>query len=776
MDTTYPAGPTAVPADLTKPTSAYRRHAWLAMAGLALFVLLYAALAGWFGWIAYHLLYRIGLTGTGGVWTLVAGAAAAFLAIFMLKALFFVKQGHAVEDVEITPQEQPRLFAFLHRLADEAGAPRPHRVYLSNRVNAAVFYDLSIANLIVPSRKNLEIGLGLVNVLSLGELKAVLAHEFGHFAQRTMYVGRWVYIGQQIAAHIIAKRDMLDRFLQVVSRLDLRVAWIGWTLTLVVWSIRSMMELVFRVVIVAQRALSREMEFQADLVAVSLTGSDALVHALHRLNAADEAWSRAVSFALNERAHGRRVRDVFAVQKRVLEQLARVLGQPDLGQVPPLPAEKREAHRVFRAQIAQPPRMWLTHPPSSEREENCKRRYVPAAIDARSAWELFDEVPALKERLSEHLVRTQDEKQAEPTELAASLKKLDEQFERAYLNRSYRGRYLGRALARHFSSPADLYGDLPNLEALRRGLDSLYPESLAADIERLRDLEEEQDTLRALKSGALATPDGIIRHRGKQTKRGELDKAIAEVGADISGVLGRILEHDRACRTAHLAAAKSLGAGWGEYLQGLVQVLHYAEHAEANLLDAHSYFGSVVAVVTADRKVSSSEMDDLITAASTVHSALTEIFQHRESIKLDRTLTARLEVDGWTKQLEELNLPEPTAQNIGNWMQVIDGWVGSYASALSSLRFATLEQLLLAESQVAKFVRESMQPREAPPASQVPAKYTIRSPGMERPRRLTLTWWDRFQMADGTLATVARLIAAAAIVGAAVFVGTTIEP
>src|SRR5262245_58252628 len=114
MDTTYPAGPTAVPADLTKPTPAYRQSAWLAMAGLALFVVLYAALAGWFAYTAYHLIFRIGTTGTAGIWTLLAGAGSAFLAIFMLKALVFVKHGQAPDDVEITAQEQPRLFAFLH--------------------------------------------------------------------------------------------------------------------------------------------------------------------------------------------------------------------------------------------------------------------------------------------------------------------------------------------------------------------------------------------------------------------------------------------------------------------------------------------------------------------------------------------------------------------------------------------------------------------------------------------------------------------------------------
>ncbi len=185
MELIYPPGPEAVPETLTRPTAAYQQRAWLAMGGLGLFVLLYFFLSGWFIWTCYKLTFGGAMVGSDGFWSLVVAAAcAAFLAVFMLKALFFVKHGGKSDDIEITIAEQPRLFAFLHRLADEAGAPRPHRVFLSPRVNAAVFYDLSIVNLIFPSKKNLEIGLALVNVLSLGELKAVLAHEFGHFAQR----------------------------------------------------------------------------------------------------------------------------------------------------------------------------------------------------------------------------------------------------------------------------------------------------------------------------------------------------------------------------------------------------------------------------------------------------------------------------------------------------------------------------------------------------------------------------------------------------------------
>jgi len=71
----------------------------------------------------------------------------------MLKAVFFIKHRYEIDDIEITPEQQPQLFAFLNRLADEAKAPRPHRVFLSPRVNAAVFYDLSIVELAAPIEK-----------------------------------------------------------------------------------------------------------------------------------------------------------------------------------------------------------------------------------------------------------------------------------------------------------------------------------------------------------------------------------------------------------------------------------------------------------------------------------------------------------------------------------------------------------------------------------------------------------------------------------------------
>ena len=60
----------------------------------------------------------------------------------------------------------------------------------------------------------------------------------------------------------------MDGFLQEVSNVDLRIAWIGWLLRLVVWAIRAVLDTLLMLVSMAEKALSREMEFQADLVAV----------------------------------------------------------------------------------------------------------------------------------------------------------------------------------------------------------------------------------------------------------------------------------------------------------------------------------------------------------------------------------------------------------------------------------------------------------------------------------------------------------------------------
>jgi Zn-dependent protease with chaperone function len=771
MDSLYPAGPANVPATLTQPSSIYRRHAWIAALSLVVFAALYLAMTAWLGWTAYRLLGQVFEgNSSNALSAIIIGVGAAFLALFMAKALFFIKRGASSGDIEITAQEQPRLFAFLNRLADEAGAPRPHRVYVSPRVNASVFYDLSIANFLLPSRKNLEIGLGLVNVLTLSEFKAVLAHEFGHFAQRTMAVGRWVYIAQQIASHLIERRDAFDNLLLGLSRFDLRVAWVGWVLRIVVWSIRSMVELFFRVVVLAQRALSREMEYQADLVSASLTGSDALVHALHKLHAADVAWDRALDFAGREMHAERALDDLFAVQHRFIERMRAVLADPHFGVAPEVPTSDPANHRVFRQEMAQPPRMWSTHPANSDREANVKRHYLAAPMDTRSAWELFDDPGAVRAKVSASVFEGERPPSAP---LEECLQRVDQEFERHMLDRRYRGSFLERSVVRNASTLQDLYTTIPPGTDLGAAIRELYGDAHDRDLDQLRELEKERATLRGLAAGHLSAPGGLVRWRGRDLRRREIPAAITALEAEIAPVQQAIEQHDQRCRSLHLAAAGKLGGGWAEYLKGLAALLHYADHTLADVHDAKGVLSNTYRVVTADGKVSASEASRLINSCNVLGKVLGEVYTASREVSVGDEVGDALGERNWSEWFGEFKLPPTTRENLGEWLNAVDGWINSATGRLGSLASCSLDALLHNEDRVARALMEGGILPAAPPAPTVPASYASLLPGTERKRVDRLTAWDRFQLADGWLAGGARLVIAAAVVGGVLFLGTS---
>lgn len=772
METAYPPSPSDVPQGLTKASSVYKRRAWFALASLSLFIMVYFALTAWFVWTAYRLGLSISQGADLDLAAILTGAASAFMALFMAKALFFVKRSGESYDTEIKESDHPQLFKFFYQLADEAGAPRPHKVYLSSDVNAAVFYDLTLMNLLFPSKKNLIIGLGLINVLNLAEFKAVLAHEFGHFAQKSMAVGRWVYVAQQIAAQIIARRDMLDRFLQGLSRFDLRIAWVGWILSLIVWSIRSLLDSFFNIVVIAQRALSRQMEFQADLVAVSLTGSDSLVNALHKLGAADDAWSRALNFASTEAHEGRVVKDIFAIQSRIIEKLRVIYDDKEYGEAPVIPSDAADSHRVFKQQMASPPQMWSTHPENTAREENAKRYYIPSIDDNRSAWEVFENSDQVKEDMSAKLLM---EVKGDKSELEETLANLDKKYSKPYLLPRFRGAYLGRAGVRHAAKPEELYEDIDVNALDEAAFKGLYPKELSEYFESLRGLYEEKHHLQAIKDRVYKVSGGIIYFRGKSIKRKHLKKAIGVVEADIQKLEEKIQEHDKRCRSLHIAAAKKVGTGWDAYLKGLTGLIHYADHTEADLRDVMAYMQNTIAVILADGKVSSGELKRLLHASEDAHRVLSRVFEFADKVSYDSNIAKRIDGEkNWVEYLGEYDFPPASQQNINDWVPAFESWVTHAAVSMSNLKLAALEVLLVAETKIAQSAMQDKPLGKAPSPATYPEGYRVLLPGKERPLQKKLDFWDSFQTATGFFPALARFVVATTIVGAVLIFGQSV--
>src|SRR5262245_55887448 len=281
-DALYPPGPANVPPEITRLDSAYRWRVVAMIGGLFAFLLLYLVIIALAGLVALGLLLIPIPSGRGVFLLLVLKfggiLAAGLLCLFLIKGLFKGRRVKRSGLVELDEAEHAELFAFIRQVYGDTGSRRPRRVYVSPEVNAALIYDTSLINLVIPPRKDLLIGLGLVNVVNLSEFKAVLAHEFGHFAQRSVGLGSYLYVANRVLHDVIYSRDALDQFVDSWSQQDIRISFPAWGLKGVLWVVRKILAGTYQSLNLLHLSLSRQLEYNADNVAVRVAGSDALIH------------------------------------------------------------------------------------------------------------------------------------------------------------------------------------------------------------------------------------------------------------------------------------------------------------------------------------------------------------------------------------------------------------------------------------------------------------------------------------------------------------------
>ena len=87
--------------------------------------------------------------------------------------------------------EHPKLFAAIREVAHKTGQAMPRDVYLVADVNAFVAQRGGIMGFF--SHRVMGLGLPLLSLLSVAELRAVLAHEFGHYYGGDTQLGPWIY-------------------------------------------------------------------------------------------------------------------------------------------------------------------------------------------------------------------------------------------------------------------------------------------------------------------------------------------------------------------------------------------------------------------------------------------------------------------------------------------------------------------------------------------------------------------------------------------------------
>lgn len=772
MDDLYPPSPAEIPPGLlVTPTSYWLRlcFAVLAIAGLGLFYAGLIAFLVWHAWFAFVL-----APGSDAAFT----AALGFVILAMMVApLLSVTSASPPRGFEVTAETEPQLVAFVHRVADEVGAPRPYRIWLTPDVNAAVFFDVSLLALVFPTRKSLVIGLGLVNQLSLDEIKAVLAHEFGHFAQGSMRVNAWAYVAHQVAAGVVHMRTWIDTALRWLSGIDLRLAWVGWLLRAIAWAIRTCTETLFRGVLRMNRALSREMEFQADLVAARVAGSDSPVAALSRLAAADEALDMALREVARALEDKEVVEDVYAVQTHLIGRLRAVRHEPTWGASPRRPEPPGPTFRVFPKAIGVPPRMYLTHPPNLEREENVKRHYVPSNLDPRPAWALFADPAATRRKMTALLLDVSPEQQLPQVAVSAFCEKLDSRLDKLGFNPRHRGVYLQRPAVRAHEALAGVWGQLPagsvDEAEIRNFLEDPYPDHLGASLSRLRDLNAEVAMLEALLDGRLEAPGGRVELRGEEVARHQLPAAIERVRGERAEAEQVLVNHDQRVRRTHRLAARVLGPEHEAALVGVAAFLHYVEHQHAILDDEENVFIAVFRQLTLDGVLSSSERKKLIEAIGCALTAMQLLSKDIDEVQVPAAVVARLEACGdWKRWLfgGVAGRPPRPEDLTDEWFQNFSGLLRNMVERMAFARLAALDALLdLEDAVAAAFVRGgALSDGELGGPGLVPARYSALLPGAERAKPLPPGWIDSFKLGIGPFWSTLRAAVALLILGWAV--------
>lgn len=407
MNYPYPPSPEIKDERFLHPSESFKQQVYAMIQGIILFALLYLVLIA----LSIGLLVACFALGVGIIAakpsfiTVAIGAGIIALGVmvflFLVKFIFARTQESDPQQIEITERDQPRLFDFIRRVTQEVKTDFPKRIFLVPDVNAAVLYNSSFWSMFLPIRKNLRIGLGLVNSLNVSEFKATLAHEFGHFSQRSMKLGSYVYTVNKVIFDLVNHRDRWDHLLERWAGTG---GIFGFFAGITFWianQVRRLLVHAYRHLNIRYMALSREMEYHADYVACSVSGTEPMISTLRKIEFTDAAYQITMN-KLNELAgQKKKTNNLYALHHDMTLWLAKQYKIGVAHDSPEITEQDLERNMVkSRLNVKD---QWASHPSRDEREKSIRQVSLPVDMNFTPAWVLFDQAAQWKETMTTRL-------------------------------------------------------------------------------------------------------------------------------------------------------------------------------------------------------------------------------------------------------------------------------------------------------------------------------------------------------------------------------------
>jgi len=382
----------------------FKNQALRAILSILLFVIIYlmlfAVAIGIFiacGYIAFLL-----VTTKASFATLALGiglvAVGVFVLYFMMKFMFTGNKSDYSHLTEISIEDEPELLQLIQELVSEVGTKFPKRIYVSPEVNASVFYDSSFWSMLLPIRKNLHIGLGLVNTTTVNELKGIVAHEFGHFSQKSMKVGSFVYNVNKIIHNILYDNDDYDQAMHNWASKSGYFVIMIWLATYYNKVVQFILKFVYKIVNINYLGLSREMEFHADAIAASIVGSQPMISAMLRLDLCSQSYDTVINYYNENFDNAVTTDNLFPQQLFAMKFIAETNKISLINNLPNITEEYSERFNKSKLVIKN---QWDSHPSMEDRISEFKRlNVVEKKLDNRPANMLFRDIEAVQQKVS----------------------------------------------------------------------------------------------------------------------------------------------------------------------------------------------------------------------------------------------------------------------------------------------------------------------------------------------------------------------------------------
>ena len=436
--------------------------------------------------------------------TIMLGIGIMSVGVFILLFLFkFITKKHKTDRshlVLIDQYQEPKLFEVINEVVSEVKTKFPKKVYLSYEINAAVFYDSSFWSMFFPVRKNLQIGVGLINSITTSELKAILAHEFGHFSQKSMKVGSYVYNVNQVIYNLLYDNASYNSLLSGWASASNYFHLFAELAAKIISGIQWILKKVYEIVNLNYMALSREMEFHADEVAANVTGPQPVITSLLRLDMADQTFGTVLNYYSERIENGIKTKNMYEQHGWLLNFLGE---ENNMTIKSGLPIVLKDDISRFNKSKLTIKDQWASHPSTAERVEHLQRmQLLHKDVDFTAASSLLQDKLAIQEQFTEQLFTAVQYKTTPKYNATEEfIKAYKDSFFQGSFNKIYNGYYdnknTGLSLenmdSKNYNFSDKTISDLFNAEAV----DMVYSaNSLQSDIELLKEIAKGESNIK----------------------------------------------------------------------------------------------------------------------------------------------------------------------------------------------------------------------------------------------------------------------------------------